>query len=157
MPDPRFKKWRQSEKGRISLKNRTERYLSTEKGILTGRRWMENNREKINKSQLIRKKKDLVGYMLNNARHRAKQKGLDFLIDREDIIMPIQCPVLGMNLEIGEYKRMPQSPSLDRKDSSKGYIPGNVQVISFRANMLKNNATLEEIEKLYFFMKLNQN
>lgn len=37
------------------------------------------------------------------------------------------------------------SPSLDRIDSSKGYVKGNVRVISARANMLKNNATVEEL------------
>lgn len=37
------------------------------------------------------------------------------------------------------------SPSLDRLDSSKGYVKGNVRVISKRANQLKNNATVEEM------------
>lgn len=33
-------------------------------------------------------------------------------------------------------------------DSSKGYIKGNVWVVSKRANTIKNNATLEELELL---------
>jgi hypothetical protein len=37
------------------------------------------------------------------------------------------------------------SPSLDRIDPSRGYIPGNVQVISNRANLLKRDGTLREI------------
>ena len=37
-------------------------------------------------------------------------------------------------------------PSLDRIDGAKGYVKGNVRVISHRANMLKNDATIEELE-----------
>jgi hypothetical protein len=45
-------------------------------------------------------------------------------------------------------RREPNSPSLDRIDNTKGYVPGNVWVISWRANDLKRNATLEELKLL---------
>jgi hypothetical protein len=35
--------------------------------------------------------------------------------------------------------------SLDRIDSSKGYIKGNVWVISLRANRIKNDSTPQEL------------
>ena len=41
------------------------------------------------------------------------------------------------------------SPSLDRIFPESGYTKGNVRVISWRANWIKNNSTIEEIEKLY--------
>lgn len=44
-------------------------------------------------------------------------------------------------------------PSLDRINPDRGYVPGNVQVISFRANTLKNNATREELAKVLAYMK----
>jgi hypothetical protein len=44
------------------------------------------------------------------------------------------------------------SPSLDRIDNSKGYVKGNVAVISFRANTLKNNATADELRAIANFM-----
>lgn len=39
----------------------------------------------------------------------------------------------------------PNAASLDRIDNSKGYVRGNVMVISLRANAIKNNATAEEL------------
>jgi hypothetical protein len=37
------------------------------------------------------------------------------------------------------------SPSLDRIKPELGYVPGNIQVISARANVMKNDATPEEL------------
>jgi hypothetical protein len=50
------------------------------------------------------------------------------------------------------------SPSLDRINNNLGYVPGNVIVVSDRANRIKNNATIEELEKIvnYYKNKLNQ-
>ena len=82
------------------------------------------------------------------AKNRAKKKGLEFSITEDDFEIPELCPLL----EIPMYKNPEQacdnSYSLDRIDSSKGYIPGNVWVISNRANKIKNDATLEELELL---------
>ena len=87
--------------------------------------------------------------MLIAAKSRAKKRGLVFEIDTADIEMPAVCPLLGLTLVRSSTGKMcPTSPSLDRKDSAKGYIPGNVWVISWRANWLKNNATLAELELL---------
>jgi hypothetical protein len=77
--------------------------------------------------------------MLGRAKYRAKQKGLDFNITKEDIVIPDICPLLGTPMK---------SPSLDRIDPTKGYIKGNVWVISNRANTLKNDASLQELELL---------
>lgn len=75
--------------------------------------------------------------MYRSAKARAKEKGRDFNIELSDIVIPTLCPVLGTPM-VG--------PSLDRIDSNKGYVKGNVRVVSKRANMLKNNATIEELE-----------
>ena len=75
--------------------------------------------------------------MWNSAKSRATEKGREFNIKLSDIVIPDLCPVLGVPMD---------RPSLDRIDSSKGYAKGNVRVISHRANMLKNNATIEELE-----------
>ena len=71
-------------------------------------------------------------------------------LEPDDIKIPDHCPALGIPLD---KRDADHHPSLDRFDNSKGYTKDNVNVISFRANHLKNDATLDEIEKLYTWMK----
>jgi len=85
--------------------------------------------------------------MFLGARERSKKKNLEFTITKEDIIIPDVCPLLEIKLD-SEIKDRIHSPSLDRIDSSKGYIKGNVWVISNRANTLKNDASLQELKTL---------
>jgi hypothetical protein len=91
--------------------------------------------------------------MLTGARTRAKALGLEFNLEESDITIPETCPVLGMPLVFGRLTRNDNSPSLDRIDNTKGYVKGNVVVISMRANRLKNNGTLEELEALVAFYR----
>ena len=102
-----------------------------------------------------RRKIDPIGPMINDARKRAERKGIDFDLDQSDLIVPPTCPVLGIELFVSGGKRTANSPSLDRIDNSRGYIKSNVRVISFRANALKNDATIEELEKIVNYMKEN--
>ena len=86
--------------------------------------------------------------LLRSAKQRAKAKGLDFNITIDDFELPTICPLLDITLS-SEYKQASDnSYSLDRIDSSKGYIKGNVWVISNKANRMKSNATLQELELL---------
>jgi len=87
------------------------------------------------------------GTMLASARVRAKKAGRDCTISIKDIIIPAHCPLLGIEIIPGATReQLPQAPSLDRIDSSLGYVPGNVWVISHRANRMKTDATIEELE-----------
>ena len=90
---------------------------------------------------------DARGYLLARARTRATAKGMDFTITKEDIIIPDKCPLLGIDI-IPKAKDRTHSPSLDRKDSTRGYTPDNIWVVSSRANTLKNDATLQELKAL---------
>jgi hypothetical protein len=83
-----------------------------------------------------------------NSRQSAKRRGLEHTITLDDIQIPTYCPVLGYYLRGGEGLRHHASPSLDRIDTSKGYVPGNVWVISWRANNLKADATPDELIQL---------
>jgi len=88
-----------------------------------------------------------------DAKRRAKEKGIEFSITEEDFNIPEFCPVTGLRLQRHEKCLRWDSPSLDRVNNSKGYIKGNVAVISNRANMIKKDASINEIEKLLIYMK----
>jgi hypothetical protein len=85
--------------------------------------------------------------MLLRAKSRAKEKHLEFNIDASDIMIPNVCPIL--HIELHNKKGSPggcqNSPALDRIDNSKGYIKGNVRVISHLANMMKSSASEEQL------------
>jgi hypothetical protein len=89
-----------------------------------------------------------VMVLLRCARERARKKGLPFLLKPEHIVIPERCPLLDVPLSMGLGKLHANSPSLDRKDPSKGYVPSNVWVISYRANAIKHDATLSELSLL---------
>jgi hypothetical protein len=93
----------------------------------------------------------VVYKMFHRSKSRALAKGLEHTITIEDIVIPTYCPLLGIFLEDNTGKgkgNNPTSPSLDRIDSSRGYTPDNIWVISNRANEIKSNATLEELEQI---------
>lgn len=89
--------------------------------------------------------------MISNARYRAKAKNLPFDIDGEYLrsIAPSHCPVLGMPLEWSLQRFngfLANSPSLDRIVPERGYVKGNVWIISYRANQIKSDASHEELK-----------
>lgn len=97
-------------------------------------------------------------HLWSRAKYRAKQRNLDFDIDVEDVVIPDVCPILGIKIEVLTMDRtgkVPGSPALDRIDSSKGYIKGNVHVISDRANQLKSDGTAEELKAVADWMAEN--
>ena len=61
--------------------------------------------------------------------------------------LPERCPILDIELIKNDSKRLGNSASLDRVDNNKGYIKGNVRVISFKANHMKANASIQELLK----------
>ena len=87
--------------------------------------------------------------MLRRAKSRAKERGLEFNLELSDIHIPTHCPVLGIELVVhkGRSGGNPNSPALDRIDNKKGYVKGNVMVVSHRANMMKLDASPEELLK----------
>ena len=92
-------------------------------------------------------------YLYIRAKHRAKKRGLEFNIEIADIIIPKTCPVFGIPFELkGEY-----APSLDRINPKLGYVKGNIQVMSLRANKIKFDCTYEEIYQVAMFMKNSGN
>ena len=95
--------------------------------------------------------KNIEVELCHAAKSRSKSKSLDFNITKDDIIIPIKCPVYGVDLDIHNKT---YAPSLDRIDNTKGYIKGNIMVISNKANRLKNSGTIDDFEKILKYMKL---
>lgn len=79
-------------------------------------------------------------YLYRMAKRRAKDYNREFTITPEDIVIPTHCPYTGVRFS---FDSKDTAPSLDRKDSKKGYTKENIQVISWRANQLKSDATEE--------------
>jgi hypothetical protein len=78
--------------------------------------------------------------------------GKEWTLEFGDLVWPTHCPILGIELDYFSEKRSDQSVSFDRIDSTKGYVKGNVQIISFRANRIKNDSTVEELHKIASYM-----
>jgi hypothetical protein len=91
---------------------------------------------------------------LTAAKTRAKKLGVPFDLTVEDIVVPDRCPVLGMAITHQYGKRAADfSPSLDRIIPALGYVKGNVRIISWRANYLKNNGTADEFEAIARYIR----
>ena len=106
-----------------------------------------------NKSQILQKNIDwannnFVLYTLNRIKQRAKRQNIPFSLTEADIIFPTHCPLLGTELipKIGLLLDDCNTISIDRIDNSLGYVPGNIQILSVKANRMKNNASAMELE-----------
>lgn len=117
---------------------RRSRQENPEKFKLRDTKWRENNPAK---------------RLINSTKQSAKLKGLEHTIDVHDLIFPEMCPLLGIPIDYsaGTGKTM-FKPSVDRIDPSKGYIKGNVEIMSSLANTMKSKATPEQL--VYFAKKL---
>lgn len=118
--------------------NKKYKLAHPEKQRESARRWQLNNYPKM---------------LFNSAKTRAMKAGLEFTISLEDIKIPEYCPILGIKIIPLGNRKEGHGASIDRIDSTLGYTKNNIQIISLRANLLKSNATIEELEKIISFMK----
>lgn len=129
----------------------------TEKQAQNIKRYREKNRERLLENDRNRYKTDVKRYtyhMMKRAEKRAKAKNLPFDLEVSDLIIPEVCPILGIKLEIGSGRGpSDSSPSLDRIDPEKGYTKSNVMIISMKANKIKSDVLVEDIEKVLNFLK----
>lgn len=91
--------------------------------------------------------------LYDNALRRARDANLPFALRRSDLTIPERCPVLDIPLTPGRGGLHDGSPSLDRIHPDDGYVPGNVVVISHRANTIKHNATSAEVLRVARWMQ----
>jgi hypothetical protein len=92
-------------------------------------------------------------YLISSARKRAKEFGIECSITPGDLEITHVCPIMLQPMSRFKDKMNNYSYTLDRIDSTKGYVKGNVRVISWRANWLKGNLTLDQAERLVKYMR----
>ena len=109
--------------------------------------------EKLNRDWKV----DAAKLLYSNIKSRCKRIGREFSIELEDILIPEKCPVFGFDLKREDRQTWMCAPSVDRIDSSKGYIKGNITVVSRRANIIKRDATIQELEQLFNYYKTLRN
>lgn len=92
---------------------------------------------------------------LNVIQQKCKKKNIEFNLTVDDLIVPSHCPVLGIELNYFNTNICDDSPSIDRIVPDKGYVVGNVEIISMKANRIKSNGSYEEITRVAEYIKFN--
>lgn len=161
-PEYRAKKQEIVRKSRAANKERSKewarKYRENNRDAVnaTNRAWYnakpEGDRQEYSQSKYY---KDLIRSMIQNAKSRAKKQGIPFTISNDDIAIPDTCPVLGIPIVwgIGQGRMNDSSPSLDKIVPELGYVPGNVCVISWKANRLKSDATLSDLQAICNYLE----
>lgn len=141
----------QKKKAREYAKNYREKNI--EKAREYAREKYAKNKDKHKEWNRRRKHDNPAKWLLWIATSRAKKNSIEISISEEDIIVPEVCPILGIKIAPNDGAVCSSSLSLDRKDPSKGYVPGNVFVISHRANNLKRDMTISQLKALLKYME----
>jgi len=98
-----------------------------------------------------------IRYRLQRLSRKCEKLGLPFnlTVEHMETLKVDKCPILGVELDYqfsgratGSGKLAANCWSIDRIIPELGYVVGNVQIISMRANELKRDATLEEMKAL---------
>lgn len=110
-------------------------------------------REEINEYKRNLNRRNPLNILLQQARRRSKLKNIPFDITVDDLTVLEICPVLGIKIQVNSGCVKENSISLDRIIPELGYVKGNVAIISYKANTIKNNASVEELEKVLNWLK----
>ncbi len=117
-----------------------------EKSRLYMKNMRKNNNEKVKETRRKSwRNLDPRKKLLQQSKNRAKRKNILHNIDIEDITIPKICPVLKVPFIIGTKGNYQYTHSIDRIDNSKGYVKGNIQVMTMKANNMKNSASKKEL------------
>jgi hypothetical protein len=124
-----------------------KKYREENRGVLAekNRQYRVENKAKVVAAQ--RAVTDSGMGALYHIQSKCRTKNIPYNLTKEyiDAITPTHCPVLGYELVRNKGKVAYNSISIDRIIPSKGYTIGNVQVISNKANSMKQDATPEEL------------
>jgi hypothetical protein len=116
--------------------------------------WREKNRPTSREQRLRWNEDNPTKVLVSSAKQRAARAGVPFDLGPDDVVIPERCPVLGIPLRKSRGGAASAgSPSVDRVVPHLGYVKGNVVVMSHRANMIKNDASLSELEAITSWLR----
>jgi hypothetical protein len=105
------------------------------------RRASDKRRRARERDEMLSERKFAIrGMRRAQIKRRARDCGRAFTIDGMPLSVPVRCPLSGVPLDGCDHNR---TPSIDRIDNSRGYEPGNVWIISRRANSIKRGSDVE--------------
>jgi hypothetical protein len=147
----------QDNKEEVSKRNKANYEENKEEYLEYKKEYYQENKEHLLELSKQDRIEHPAKYLVKNAKERAEKKNLPFDLTEEDIIIPDVCPVFGIPIIVGaSFKERDNSPSLDRIIPKLGYVKGNVKVISFKANSLKRDGSIEDFEKIIEYIKENK-
>lgn len=115
-------------------------------------RWSDENYRIQKQQQYVKRwETDWAGQKIVQLRAKAKKQNIDFNIEANDLVLPEVCPIFKIPLIKSTGRLSNNSPSVDRIDPAKGYVKGNVVVVSNKANSIKRDATIDELKKMVNF------
>lgn len=121
---------------------------------------LENRCKSCRKKEASTKyRKDPFGSLARCKKAECKKKGIPYDLDSEYLrqLWTGICPVFNVSITIGNSGYGSHiSGHLDRKDPNGGYIKGNVEYISGRANRIKYNATKEELQQIIEYIERHE-
>lgn len=89
------------------------------------------------------------GNLMSKWKAEAKRRQLDFQIDATYLWSLFQsqggkCAITGIDITLPTVSNGPKTASIDRIDSTQGYIQGNLQWVHTRINFMKASMTTQE-------------
>ena len=142
------RRWVSANRSHVNAVRRAWRKRNLDKERLYRQRAKERHPDRAASATSASRAKDPARALYNQAKARARKCGIPFVLDRADIVVPKTCPILGIPFGpntgrgVGPWA---DSPSLDRIIPAHGYVKGNIQVISRRANTMKSDASPAEL------------
>lgn len=121
------RRYRESDKGKAVTATRMKAYE-------------ESGQAKIWRKERRLKPESRVSQMIGSTRARALKANFDFALTFDDIYPAVAkgiCQVTGAAFDLSvhpEHRTHPFAPSIDRINSSKGYVAGNIRVVCWWLN-----------------------
>lgn len=150
------KKYYKENKAHISARNKNKRPYKEYKEYFSKykKNYYQNNKEEIKEKVKNYRQRNMPKILLDNARRRATKFNIPFSLVLDDIIIPELCPVLGIPIILGtDLNTRDSAPSIDRILPHLGYTKDNIEVISYKANTIKNSGCIEDFEKIINYIR----